>query len=119
MSLQLPYMPLAHVYELRLKKSVRMFRGCKDTTGSLWKMPETTRINRDGRWRRSWISDIHGYSWRCIQTIGIGFMDGNDVSRTIRTGFTDIFSVSHSTQELTERCFVMNKTLYKGHLAFC
>ena len=45
-------------------------------------------------------------------------MDGRDVSRTIRTGFTDIFSVSHSTQELTERHFVMDKTLYKGHLVW-
>ena len=51
----------------------------------------------------------------CIQTIGTGFTDGKDVSMTIRTGFTDIFVVSHSTRELTERCIVMDKTLYKGH----
>ena len=48
----------------------------------------------------------------------MGLMDGKDVSRTIRTGFTDTFLVSHSTRELTERCFVMDKTLYKGHLAW-
>ena len=48
----------------------------------------------------------------------MGFMDGKDVSRTIRTGFMDIFSVSHSTWELMETHFVMDKTLYKGHLAW-
>ena len=48
----------------------------------------------------------------------MGFTEGKDVSRTIRAGFTDTFVVSHSTQELTERCFVMHKTLYKGHLAW-
>ena len=47
----------------------------------------------------------------------MGFTDGKDVSRTISTGFTDIFSVSHSIWELTERHFVMDKTVYKGRLA--
>ena len=48
----------------------------------------------------------------------MGFTDGKDIPRTIRIGFTDIFSVLHSTRELTERHFVMDKTLYKGHLAW-
>ena len=56
-----------------------------------------------------WIfTDIHGYSRRCIRTIGMGFMDDKDVSRTIRTGFTDTFLVSHNTRELTETSFVMD-----------
>ena len=38
----------------------------------------------------------------------MGFTDGKDVSRTQRTGFTDTFSVSHNTRELTERHFVMD-----------
>ena len=46
----------------------------------------------------------------------MGFTDGKDVSRTIRTGFTDTFLVSHITRELTERYFVMDKTLCKIHL---
>ena len=35
-------------------------------------------------------------------------------------GFTDTlnFVVSHSTRELMERCFVLDKTLYKGHWAW-
>ena len=48
----------------------------------------------------------------------MGFTDGKDVSRTIRTGFTDTLVVSHSTRELTERRFVMDKTLYKDHWAW-
>ena len=48
----------------------------------------------------------------------MGFTDGKDISRTIMTGFTDTFLVSHNTWELTERRFVIDKTLYKGHLAW-
>ena len=33
--------------------SRRVFGGCKDATGSLQTLPETTRINRHGPWRRS------------------------------------------------------------------
>ena len=47
-----------------------------------------------------------------------GFMDGKDISRTIRTGFMDTFVVSHSTRELMERRFVMDKTLYTSHWAW-
>ena len=63
-------------------------------------------------------ADIHRYSRRCIRTIGMGFTDGKVLSRTIRTGFMDTFEVSHSPRELTERRFVMDKTLYKGHWAW-
>ena len=48
----------------------------------------------------------------------MGFANGKDISRTIRTGFTDTFVVSHSTRELMVRRFVMDKTLYKGHWAW-
>ena len=48
----------------------------------------------------------------------MGFTDDKDVSRTIRTEFTDTFLVSHNTRELTETCFVMDESLYKGHLAW-
>ena len=48
------------------------------------------------------------------------FMDNKDSSRTIRTGFTDRFVVSHGTWEFTKRCFLMDKSLYKGRFAwFC
>ena len=53
-----------------------------------------------------------------MRTIGMGFMDDQDVSRTIRTGFTDGIVVSHDTRQLTERCFLMDESLYKGHLAW-
>ena len=46
----------------------------------------------------------------------MGFTDDKDTSKTIRTGFTDRFAVSHETWEVTERCFLMDKSLYKGHL---
>ena len=50
----------------------------------------------------------------------MGFTDGKNVSRTIRTGFMDIFSVSHSTLKLMERCFVMEKTYMRAPLlGFC
>ena len=45
-------------------------------------------------------------------------MDEKYASRTIRTGFTDRIVVSHDTQELTERRFLMHERLYKGHLAW-
>ena len=63
-------------------------------------------------------ADIHGYSRRCIWTIEMGFMNGKDVSRTVRMGFMDTFVVSHSTRELTERRSVMDKTLYNVGMAF-
>ena len=52
----------------------------------------------------------------CPWTIEKGFTDYKDTSRTIRTGFTDGFVVSHDTQEVTERCFLMDKSPCKGHL---
>ena len=33
-------------------------------------------------------------------------------------GFTDRFVVSHDTREVTERRFLMDESLYKGHLAW-
>ena len=53
-----------------------------------------------------------------IQTIGMGFTDYKDASRTIRTGFTDIMVFSHETREFTERRFLMVETLYKGQQAW-
>ena len=44
----------------------------------------------------------------------MGFTDGKDDLRTIRTGFTDTLALGN----LTERHFVMDKTLYKGHWAW-
>ena len=61
--------------------------------------------------------DMHGYSRRCILTTEMGFIDDKDASRTIRTGFMDRFVVSHDTREFTERRFLMDKSLYKGHLS--
>ena len=48
----------------------------------------------------------------------MGFTDDKDASRTIRTGFMNVIVVSHDTQEFTERRFLMNKSLYKGHQAW-
>ena len=45
-----------------------------------------------------------------------GFTDDKDASRTIKMGFTDRFVVSHDTQEVSERRFLMDESLYKGHL---
>ena len=61
---------------------------------------------------------MHGCLRICPRTIGAGFMDDKDASRTIRTGFTDRFVVSHDTRELMERHFLMDESLYKGHLAW-
>ena len=52
----------------------------------------------------------------CPRTIGTGF--DKDTSRTIRMGFTDRFVVFHDTHEVTERLFLMDKSLYKGHLSW-
>ena len=48
----------------------------------------------------------------------MGFTDNKDASRTIRTGFTDRFVVSHDTCKVTERHFLMDESRYKGHLAW-
>ena len=61
---------------------------------------------------------MHGHSQTCPRAIGTGFMDNKDASRTISTGFTDRFVVSHTTWEVTERRFHMDKSLYEGHLAW-
>ena len=54
----------------------------------------------------------------CPRAIGMGFTDNKDASRTISTGFTDRFVVSHDTWEVTERCFLMDESLQKGHLTW-
>ena len=46
------------------------------------------------------------------------FTDDKDTSRTIRMGFMDRIIVSQDTRELTERPFLMDESLYKGHLAW-
>ena len=48
----------------------------------------------------------------------MGFTDDKDASRTIRRVFTDVIVVSHDTQEFTERRFLMDESLYKGHQAW-
>ena len=48
----------------------------------------------------------------------MGFTDDKEALRTMKTGFTDRFVVSYDTREVTERCFLMDKSLYKGHLAW-
>ena len=48
----------------------------------------------------------------------MGFTDDKDTSRTIRTGFTDVIVVSHDTREFTERRFLMDESLFKGHQAW-
>ena len=65
-----------------------------DTSGSLRTLLETTGINRDGPWRRhgNLSADIHGYSRRCKRTIGTGFMDDKDASRTRFGVYGYIFS---------------------------
>ena len=55
----------------------------------------------------------------CPRTIGLGFMDNKDASRTIRTRFMDRFMVTpRHTREFTERRFLMYESLYKGRLAW-
>ena len=48
----------------------------------------------------------------------MGITDDKDVSRTLRTKFTDGILVSHDTRQLMEKRFLMDKSLYKGHLAW-
>ena len=61
---------------------------------------------------------MHKYLRMYPRTIGTGFMDNKDASRTIRMGFMEKFVVSHDIREFTERHFVMDESLYKGHLAW-
>ena len=61
---------------------------------------------------------MHRHSHTCPRTIGTGFTDDKDTSKTIRTGFTDRFVVFHATREVMERSFLMDKSLYKGQLAW-
>ena len=58
---------------------------------------------------------MHEYLRIYPRRIGTGFTGDKDASRT---GFTDRIVVSHDTRELTERCFLMDESLYKGHLAW-
>ena len=62
--------------------------------------------------------DMHRYLRIYPQTIGTGFMDDKDTSRTIKMAFTDRIVVSNDTRELTERHFLMDQSLSKGHLAW-
>ena len=48
----------------------------------------------------------------------MGFTDGKNVSRTIRTGFMDIFSVSHSTLKPYGKMLCHGKNLYEGPFAW-
>ena len=43
----------------------------------------------------------------------MGFTDDKDASR-----FTDVIVVSHDIREFTERHFLMDESLYKGHQAW-
>ena len=61
---------------------------------------------------------MHGESQSSPRTIGMGFTDDKDASRTIRTGFTDRFVISHNTGEVTERLFLMDKSLYNRQFAW-
>ena len=61
---------------------------------------------------------MHGSLQTCPRTIGTGFMDDKDASRTITMGFINRFVVSHSTREFMERDSLMDESLYKGHLAW-
>ena len=63
-------------------------------------------------------ADMHGYLQIYSRTIGMGFSDEKDASRTIRTGFMDRIVVSHDTRELTEKSFLIHGSLYKGYLAW-
>ena len=51
-------------------------------------------------------------------TIVMGFTDDKDASRTIRTGFTDRFVVSHALREFMERHFLIDESLYNGQLTW-
>ena len=53
------------------------------------------------------IFDMHRCLRTCPRIIGTGF-SGEDTSRTIRTGFTDRFVVSHGTQEIMEICIMLS-----------
>ena len=61
---------------------------------------------------------MHGCLRTCPRTIGTGFTEIRIPQGQIRMGFMDRFVVSHDTRELTERCFLMDESLYKGHLAW-
>ena len=61
---------------------------------------------------------MHGYLRIYSRTLGTEFTDNKDASSTIWMGFADRFVVSHHTQEFTERRFLMDESLYKGHLAW-
>ena len=47
-----------------------------------------------------------------------GVTDDKDASRTIRMGFKDRFVMYYATREFMERRFLMDESLYKGHLAW-
>ena len=63
---------------------------------------------------------MHRYLWIYSRTIGTGFTDEKDTSRTIRKEFTARIVVSHDTQELTERRYTKKEAYIKGTwLGFC
>ena len=66
------------------------------------------------------LEEGHGYEI-CLRTctdVSPDNRDNKDASRTIRTGFMGKFVVSHDTLKVTERCFFMDESLHKGHLAW-
>ena len=60
-------------------------------------------VLEEGHRNEFFFADMHRHSRMCPRTIGMGFTDDKDASKTIRTGFTDRFVVFHALQELTER----------------
>ena len=78
-------------------------------------VPETITTNKDDPGRRSRIRNLYADMHRCLQmcprTIGTGFTDNKDASRTIRTAFTDRFVVSHCTGEFQKDAFSWTKAI--------
>ena len=68
-------------------------------------IPGNPTVQSEGSWKK--VTEVKfscGYARTCPRTIGTGFTDDRDASRTIRTGFTKRFVVSHATREVTKRC---------------
>ena len=61
---------------------------------------------------------MHRHLPTCLRTIETGLMDDKDAARTLRMGFVDRLVVSQATQEVTERHFLMDESLYKGKFAW-
>ena len=61
--------------------------------------------------RGNFFADKHGHARMCPRTIGTGFTDDKDSSKTIRTGFTDRFVVSQALREVTERLLLRDESI--------